>query len=268
MSVTQTSWELARVYDLSRVYNGYTMYSPWSQKDVWLINMKGQFVDHWRLPRVLGEMGVLLPNGNMMCGVRIPGGPVEYLPGQGEQLLEMDWEGNIVWKYDDPYMNSHEQCRMENRNTMITRWTPIPRDLAARVKGGIPGNERNGTMWGDVLQEISPEGKVVWECPVYELLDPDIDILCPLCPREQWTYINSLVVLPDGDILVSLRLINTIAIIDKDRREIKWRWGRHELGHQHNPTLLDNGNVLALITDCIDRYLVQWGLRITPGCSR
>lgn len=156
----------------------------------------------------------------------------------------MNWNGDIVWKYEDPYMNSHEHYRMKNGNTMITHWEPIPHELASRVKGGIPGSERDGTMWGDVLQEISPDGNVVWECPVYELLDPGTDILCPLCPRETWTYINSVVVLPDENILVSLRLLNTIAIIDKNKRKIKWRWGHHKLGHQHNPTMIDNGNIL------------------------
>jgi len=232
------------LYDPSRAYNGYTLYATVGQKNMWLVDMHGNFVHRWNLPRTLGMNAVLLTNGNLMAGVRVPGGPIEALPGAGEEIVELDWDGNVVWKYEDLYMNSHEQCRMDSGNTMITRWKPVPDDLARRIQGGTPGTEHEGQVWTDVLREISPEGEVLWELPFDELLDPEVDTLCPLCPRETWTYINSVVVLPDDNILVCLRLINTLAIIDKKARKIKWRWGRDVLGHPHNPTLLDNGNIL------------------------
>jgi hypothetical protein len=99
-------------------------------------------------------------------------------------------------------------------------------------------------MWTDGFQEISPTGEVIWKWLAYEHLDPEIDILCPLCPRDRWTNANALYVLPDGNILTSFRLTNTIAIIDKITGDIKWRWGQRTIAHQHNPTLLDNGNIL------------------------
>jgi hypothetical protein len=39
--------------------------------------------------------------------------------------------------------------------------------------------------------------------------------------------------------------MNSILIIEKKTGAIKWRWGQEELGHPHNPTLLDNGNILV-----------------------
>ena len=50
----------------------------------------------------------------------------------------------------------------------------------------------------------------------------------------------------DGNILVSFVRTNTIAIIDKTTGDIKWRWGQDEVSYQHNPTMLDNGNILLL----------------------
>lgn len=152
MSVTQTNSELVRVHDRSRANNCYTMMSPMCRKGAWLIDRERRFVHQWRLSRVLGEMmRVLLSRGNMLCGVRTQGAPVEALAGSREQLSEMDWDSNIQWKYDDLYLNSDENCRLENGNAMVTHWTLVPRDLAIKVKGGIPGSERDGTMWGDVL---------------------------------------------------------------------------------------------------------------------
>jgi hypothetical protein len=39
--------------------------------------------------------------------------------------------------------------------------------------------------------------------------------------------------------------LNSILVIDKKTGEITWRWGRGELAHPHNPTLLDNSNILV-----------------------
>jgi len=183
----------------------------------------------------------------MLCGGMVPGGPGEGLPGAAGKVYEFDWDGNLVWRYEDPWINAHEVFRMRNGNTLICHMEHVPPKLAGEVKGGIPGSERDavdGVIWGDVLQEISREGKVVWECPVYELLDPKTDIMCPLCPRHCWTYINSNVELPDGNILVSLRFINTVAIIDKKKCKVKWKWGAGEIAHQHCATMTNNGNIL------------------------
>jgi len=159
-------------------------------------------------------------------------------------LLEVDWDGNVLWKYEEPWMH-HDFSRMPNGNTMALLWVPTPEDLAVRVKGGIPGTEHKGVVFSDALREITPEGKVVWEWFSYEHLDPEKDPMCPLCSRAEWTHANACSVLPDGNVMISFFKLNTVAIIDKATGEFKWRWGPGELGHQHNPTLLDNGHILV-----------------------
>ena len=76
-------------------------------------------------------------------------------------------------------------------------------------------------------------------------MDLEIDIHCPICPRNIWGYVNGMDVSPNGDIVASFRHLNALMIIDKQTSKIKWRWGHWELGHQHNPTVLSNGNILA-----------------------
>jgi len=128
---------------------------------------------------------------------------------------------------------------------MVLRWVAMPEDIVARVKGGVPGTEREGVMWTDSFREITPAGDVVWEWLGYEHFDPEIDLHCPLCSRAEWTHGNSCFMLPDGDILTSCRLTDYLYIIDRKTGDIKWRWGAGELSHPHNPTLLDNGNILV-----------------------
>lgn len=243
MDTAGTSSQLITHYLPSKAYNGYTLFCPISGGGVWLVDMQGQFINHWKTAHPPGNDGVLLPNGNLLYAGMHPDGQLEF-GGRGGELLELDWDGNVIWKYEDPYMH-HDFHRLPNGNTMTLRWVPIPDDITARVKGGVPGTEREGVMWADSFREITPEGKVVWEWLSYEHLDPETDAICSLCHRAEWTHANTCFVLPDGDVLISFLTLNTIAIIDKGTGDIKWRWGPGELAHPHDPNMLDNGNILV-----------------------
>lgn len=236
--------ESVTIRDPSKAYGGYTFFAPHATTDVWLIDMEGRIVHHWKMPTPLGSDVRLLPNGNQIRVNKTFKEPTGFLGTVGGELVEVDWDGNVVWKYEDLYMH-HDFCRLENDNTLLNRHVLIPPDIASRVKGGIPGTELEVGMWGAALQEITPDGKVVWEWLGYEHMDPEIDIPCPICPRNIWGYVNGIDVFPNGDIVASFRHLNTLMIIDRKTGVIKWRWGHWELGHQHNPTVLGNGNILV-----------------------
>ena len=48
----------------------------------------------------------------------------------------------------------------------------------------------------------------------------------------------------EGNILVSMRNINAIAILDGESSEVIWIWGSINLTYQHHPTLLEDGHIL------------------------
>ncbi len=230
-------------YGPSKAYNGYTLFAPIGGEDVWLIDMRGCVVHCWRMPYSPALHGILLSNGNLLYAGQVSDGPLAKFEGAGGVLLEVDWDSNLVWRYEDKYMH-HTFYRMKNGNTMILRWVPVPSDIAVKVKGGLAGTELKGVMWADSFQEITVEGKVVWEWLAYEHLDPEVDFICPFCPRSEWTHANACVVMPDGNILTSFSRTHTIAIVGRNTGEIKWRWGRDEIAHQNAPTFLENGNIL------------------------
>jgi len=244
MYLKQKPEQSVTVYDQSKTYDGYTLFAPHWSTDVWLIDMKGRLVHHWKMPTWLGSDVRLLPNGNQIRIHKTGEEPAPYLGTGGKELVEIDWEGNVVWKYEDLFMH-HDFRRLENGNTMLNRYVRIPDEIAAKVKGGIPGTEPEEGMWGADFQEITPDGEVIWEWLGYEHMNPEIDVLCPLCPRFIWGYVNGIDVFPNGDIVGSFRYLNILAIIDRKTGEIKWRWGRKALGHQHNPTVQKNGNILV-----------------------
>lgn len=258
MGIARTSLKGVTHYVPSKAYKGYTLFTPMFGNDAWLIDMQGRIVHHWSTEPYKPNFARFLTNGNLVYqGVKSGGimGPgVAYLFGedceQNEQdrgvcLIEVDWDNNLVLKYEEPQFN-HDFYRMENGNTMLIKYVTVPDDIKSKVKGGIPGTELSGgVMWADALNEVTPEGKVVWEWLSYEHIDPEIDVICPLEYRGEWTHMNGCTVLPDGNILGSFRQTNTICIIDKATGKITWRWGPGELGHQHEPTMLDNGNILV-----------------------
>jgi hypothetical protein len=230
---------------VSNSFAGFTLFTPAGGTEVLLIGMKGEVVHGWNVPQKPACQGFLLPNGHLLCAGKNNHGRFTDFRGSGGYLLELDWNGHTVWEYQDECLH-HTFCRMKNGKTLVLKWIPVPQDLAARVRGGIAGSEKEDPMWADAIEEITPSGHKVWEWKSYEHLDVETDIICPLDPRDEWTHANHISVFDNGDILISLCRINTIAIIEKATGNISWRWGApYELGHQNCAEVLPNGNILV-----------------------
>ena len=223
---------------------GYTLFSTTrGGRDAYLIDLKGDVVHRWHSEEGI-HYAYLLDNGNLLCRTLPPAdaGGVETVGGSSASILELDWDGNIVWAYRDPMLH-HDYQRLPNGNTLLLLWEPIPPALAAQVQGGYEVDFAPG-MLGDVVREVAPDGSTLWEWRSWEHLDPAEDIICPLEARREWTHGNSLNVTPDGDLLVSYRLTSTVGIVARDTGAFKWKWGPGEIYHQHHPTWLDSGRVL------------------------
>jgi len=85
---------------------------------------------------------------------------------------------------------------------------------------------------------------VVHEWKSWEHLNFDVDLICPLEGRREWTHGNSINVTPEGNYLVSFRQTSTVGIVDRESGRFLWKWGPGEVSHQHNPSFLENGRVL------------------------
>ena len=241
-------------YDPKKTYDGYTIIDPMGGKDAYLIDMKGRFVHHWEFAYIPILHSVLLPNGNLLRPMQRDRGEdifgesdLPVIAGHGGENAEVDWDGNLVWKWEDIYQN-HTITRLSNGNTLILRFAHVPQEIIPQVPGGLAGTgvtpKGEVYMWADDLQEITPDGEIAWEWKHYEHMKTEEWPICPLCARSEWTHANSIIEMPDGNIMMCCRHLSRIFLIEKKTGDIIWRWGEGELAHPHDPTLVGNGNIL------------------------
>ncbi|MBN2073834.1 MAG: aryl-sulfate sulfotransferase [Actinobacteria bacterium] len=228
-----------------KTYFGFTLFAPLGGNDVYLIDMKGEVVHKWKVPQKPACYGRLLPNGHLLFAGRNDNSELAGFRGSGGFLMELDWNGNMIWEYQDDYLH-HSFCRLRDGKMLVLKWVPVPGGISSKVRGGIKGTERDGVMWGDAIEEITPFGGKTWEWKAHEHLDVEKDVICPLDPRDEWTHANYISVSGNGNILISFCRTNTIAIIDRSTGDICWRWGApYELGHQNGAEFLPEGNILV-----------------------
>ncbi|MFT4677851.1 MAG: hypothetical protein ACJAX5_003353 [Patiriisocius sp.] len=236
-------------YNPQLAYKGYTLFSA-NQTSAFLMDMEGRFVHQWTC-----DLGItnplLLPNGNLIA-LAAPSPDLEGqrgLNGQAAALYELDWESNIVWRYDDPWMH-HDYERLPNGNTLIVKWASLPKSMVKKVKGGYHAEDDDPTkMLGDVVIEVSPGGEIVKEWKSWHHFNPKTEISGPLSHRKEWSHCNSISLAPNGDWLLSFRRLSTIMQINPKSGKIRWKWGDGTTAAQHDVkyssentiTIFDNG---------------------------
>ena len=55
--------------------------------------------------------------------------------GRGNGLRELDWDGNVVWEYENPGIH-HDFHRLESGRTVSLEWVPTTKDVEESVLGG------------------------------------------------------------------------------------------------------------------------------------
>jgi hypothetical protein len=231
-------------YSPQHCFRGYTLTTNLRGYHACLIDMEGHVCHRWRSPEGI-EYANLLPNGHLLLRTHAPkdAGGAETIGGASAALLELDWASNVVWAHRNPMLH-HDFERLPNGNTLLLLWERIPAELTAQVRGGFTTSDDPEQMFGDLVQEVTREGEVVYQWRSWEYLTLEEDVICPLEGRREWTHGNSLKVIPKGDLLVSYRQTSVVGIVDRSSGRFQWKWGPGEISHQHHATQLDNGRIL------------------------
>ena len=237
---------------------GYTLITPLQGDASYLLDMAGQVVHRWHFPTVRSFYSQLLPSGNLVVmgsersvppPVIEPGSVppfdvgIRRIGGNATHLWELDWDGNVVWQYNNPTIH-HDFVRMANGNTLMPAFFELSPELAREVRGGYRApREKVPPLISDDFLEIDPQGKEVSRVHLWQLLDPRRDPICPLERRTEWTHTNSLALTAAGDIVFSCRNNSRIGIVERGGGKLLWKYGAPDIHHQHHASVLENGNI-------------------------
>ncbi len=219
------------IYSPEECANGYLLafyQGQWRYPMV--MDMNGNIVHLWKNVQGYDRMQ-LLQNGNLvlMYSWDKVDPPDDTFQGRN-RLIEVDWDGNLVWELDFPVGPHHDFQRLENGNTLFICNEFIPEKYKARIENP---QRRKLKIKGDRVCEVNRQGEIVWEWRACEHLD--VNHYSPVDELNDWTHFNSVQSIPSnrwyeqgdqrfkpGNILICVRNLNTIYLIDKETKAIVW----------------------------------------------
>ncbi len=216
---------------------GYTLVWSRDQTTARLLDLAGNTVHRWSfVTDAPWHFCSLLETGNLLV---IP------CSGPRMNLLELDWRGALVRRFDVPA--HHDVRRLANGNTIAL----------CLARAHYPAVHAAPLDY-DYIQELTPAGKPAWEWH-YGQHAHEIAALVPQVAAgkaRDWPHLNTVEVLADnaagkvdprfraGNILTSARHTHAIMVIDRDSGKVVWAWGPGQILGQHEPTMLENGHIL------------------------
>jgi len=254
-----------KLHDAERARNGYTLYSSFYKGlPVRLIDMGGNTVHEWYLPekfdnqnrddgikfradaRPLSGDKHLYPDGRLLVNFNHSLG----FPLWGFGLAMLDKDSNVIWEYTKQIHHLLDVAPDGRIYAMLHEWRNEP----------WPGLETIKTRFqNEYIVVLSPEGEELQKvnllsaiqnsewASILQYVVPDAtggDIFHANAVR--FLTVEQAAALPnaeEGDVLLSLRDIDALVVMDMDDVTIKWAT-RGPWHMQHDPWVLDNGNVL------------------------
>ena len=231
-------------YDRARVRPGANLYCPEDESVARLIDMEGTVLHTWTNDREDWHHVELDAEGDLFVVCE-------------QALVKMNWNSEILWTTEGSF---HHDIAVDDAGTLHSLMSQ-PKYVSS-VYGDVP-------ILDDLVVTLAPDGMIQSTFSLWALFGEDVDPhrlerIATLLERGNTLedpllrdfcdvlHTNSIQVLErslpgvarKGDLLISIREIDTIAILPVDGSLVAWSWGPGELYRQHHPTMLDNGHIL------------------------
>ncbi|MFT6982734.1 MAG: hypothetical protein ACJAUD_001504 [Crocinitomicaceae bacterium] len=266
------------IYDSGLAADGYTLFAPESNEEVFLIDNCGEVVNQWTCNDLPGLTSYLLEDGKLLYA--------------GKNNLEIrDWNNNLIWEYQttsNGISQHHDIEPLPNGNILMI--VTDFRSSAELIAAGRNPNTIGNNFKMDKILELEPVGtngaNIVWEWYFWDHLIQDfdstkanfgviadnpklLDLNYLTISNSDWTHINGLDYNAELDqIILSSRTISEIYIIDhststaeaatdtggnaQNGGDFLWRWGNpvvyqqgttidQQLFGQHDAKWVENG---------------------------
>jgi hypothetical protein len=240
-------------YDANRSYPGLNLYNSRHRTEAYLIDMTGRVVRRWGIASEGPET-----EETGWHNIRLGDNLSLYAVVKQRYLAKFDRDSRQLWSVDGWFHHdldvspegdiyaiasnvTYLECPEGRLPVLDDQIAVLSQDgreisrlsLARLFKDNITAERRNG-----ILREIekSPGHFTASEDSAFDVLHTNSVFIIPRAIPG---------VASKGDILVSIRELDTIAVIDPVYRQVRWTWGPGILDKQHHATVLDNGDFLV-----------------------
>ncbi len=232
-------------YRRGSCFEGINLYSSQTKSEAHLIDMQGRTVHTWSLDTKQWHVVAMGNDGSLFFII------------QDEILGKIDWDSHIQW---ESKMGYHHWIDFAENGDIYS---------LARDKILVEHRARSIPILNDFIVILSPGGEVKRKISIYKLVGDKIppgtmDRVRDIVNREKERAVvakegpfdvfhtNAVTIIDrnirglcrKGDLLISIRELNLIAIVDIKKEKVIWSWGENVLDGQHAPSLLENGNIL------------------------
>jgi len=238
------------VFDRERSFRGLNLYASAHASVACLMDMEGEILHEWRyeFSRVWPdfEPGRLtsMPGTTYWRRVHLYENGDLLAIHEGIGVLKLDKSSKLLWSNQ---CNAHHDLDVTDDGTIF---------VLTRKAHVVPRWYESLPILEDFVTMLSPDGQVVRDISVLECFENSeyAPVLRNMPEYGDVFHTNTLAVLDGrheerssvfrrGNVLVSVRELDIVAIIDLEQRAVVWAttgmWSR-----QHEPILLDNGNML------------------------
>lgn len=236
------------VHDTDRAWQGLNLYTSGHAPEAVLMDMEGEVLHVWNasFKDAFPEF-TRRENQNMLFWRRVhllPDGELLAI-FEGEAIVKLDRDSNVLWANAN---KAHHDLEIAENGDI---WVLTRKGMAiAQLNNDVP-------TLNDMVTVLGPDGEEKHKISLLKAYrDSEF--------KDHWAkrsrrggdvfHTNSLAILDGsqvhmdpafkaGNVLVSMRHLNTLAILDPDAEKIVWS-KKGEWVLQHDPSLLDNGHVL------------------------
>lgn len=253
-------------WDRAQTQDGYTLIAIRYSDTAYLINMEGKIVHRWTMPFTKAwpnpkhisspkragfsyvRTAKAYPNGDLLA---VYENSLDTPYGYG--IAKLDKDSKLLWRYNE---NAHHDVYVDQENGNIYGLKQV------FVKQIIPGLEGlSYPILADDIITLSPSGNEISRISLLEAFrnSPYAQLLYTIPKNEiLWDrlHTNSIYKLEPsiaakfpmfraGQLLISMRNINTIAVLDPETKKIVWAY-QGIWKAQHSPVFLANGHILLM----------------------